>query len=599
MFSFRQKILISHLAVFFVFIALMFPFASELVKQIIEGVMEDRAAEVIAKVQGAPDDAALVERLKETKSLVFFRVSIVNNDKQLLYDSHTKRILGQSFSPDHVVDYPEVLEAFKNGIGYHEGYSAILDQRFFYLAKAFDFQGKTYVLRTALPYQYVEDLSRQFEMGFLGLSTIALLLFSLMTWFIIYHLTSPIQQIITAVKPYQEGVVAAIPAISLKTHNQADDIGKLADTLNSMSTKIQRHINTLTYERNEKKIILDSLVEGVVATDTDMAVTFANNMALVLLNMSSEELIGNTFSAAHHSKCRQLLADCQQERKVLTDTLVVKNGDDTVYLDVAASPKKDGTGAILVLQDKSFQYKLLEMRNKMLEMRKDFIANASHELKTPVTIIRGFAETLHDNPDLPEETVLVITDKIVKNCKRMTTLIKDLLTLSDIENIPESRLIECDLYELIENCCSILRDAFPSIEISLQKINNVDMLITADRNLMEMAMINLIENAAKYSNPPAQITITLEHLEHSVTVIINDRGIGIPAHDLEHIFERFYSANKAHSQKLGGSGLGLSIVENIISKHFGKISVTSIVGVGTSFTIVLPIVLGKETNVDK
>lgn len=581
MLNFRQKIFISHLFVFLIFIAIMFPFASHIVKQIVESAMEDRATEVISKIQSAPNDDALIRRLKETKSLIFFRVSVITDQKKLLYDSHTKRVLGPRFSQEYVVDHPEVLDAFNYGIGYSEEYSALLGQRFSYLAKSFKFHGKTYVLRTAVPYKYVVDLSHQFEMGFLGLSTVVLLLFSLMTWFVIYHLTSPIQKIINAVKPYQDGTLSTIPAISIKTLNRSDDFGKLAHTLNSMSSKIQRHINTLTYERNEKEAILDSLIEGVIATDVNMVVTFANNMAIKFLNVKEEEFIGHSFANTPFHKCYLLLADCQSKQMVLTDTLMIKNMEKKLYLDVVAAPKKDNTGAILVLQDKSIQY-------KMLEMRKDFIANASHELKTPITIIRGFAEALNDNPDLPDETVLEITNKIVKNCKRMTTLIKDLLALSDIENLPETRLIECDIFELVQNCCTILRDAFPNAEISISCVNEADMLITGDRNLMEMALMNLIENAAKYSNSPAQISINLEHLGDWIKVQIVDKGIGIPERDLEHIFERFYSANKAHSKKLGGSGLGLSIVENIILKHFGRVTVTSTVGVGTTFTLMLP-----------
>lgn len=581
MFSFRQKIFISHLLVFLVFLAVMFPFASQIVKQIVEGAMEDRAAEVITKIQTSPNDEALIRRLKETKSLIFFRVSVISDEKKLLYDSHTKRVLGPRFSQEYIVDHPEVLEAFEHGIGYHEEYSALLGQKFSYLAKSFNFHGKTYVLRTAVPYKYVVDLSHQFEMGFLGLSSVVLLLFSLMTWFIIYHLTSPIQHIITAVRPYQEGTSPTIPAISMKSLNRSDDFGKLANTLNTMSGKIQRHINTLTYERNEKEAVLDSLIEGVIATDVNMVVTFANNMALKLLDVQADEFIGHSFSVTPYHNCYSLLAACQREKRVLTDTLTIKTENKRVYLDIVACPKKDNTGAILVLQDKSIQY-------KMLEMRKDFIANASHELKTPITIIRGFAETLHDHPELPEDTVLEITNKIVKNCRRMTTLVKDLLTLSDIENIPDSRLIECDIYELIENCCSILRDAFPDAEIVVKKEDNNEFLMTADHNLMEMAMMNLIENAIKYSNPPAEVHISLKETNGWIEVSIADKGIGIPKQDLDRIFERFYSANKAHSIKMGGSGLGLSIVENIISKHFGKISVTSTVGVGTTFTVRFP-----------
>jgi signal transduction histidine kinase len=246
-----------------------------------------------------------------------------------------------------------------------------------------------------------------------------------------------------------------------------------------------------------------------------------------------------------------------------------------------AAPKGASSGAIFVMQDKSSHYKLLEMR-------KEFIANASHELKTPITIIRGFAEALHDNPDLPPETTEDVTAKIVKNCQRMTNLIKDLLTLSDIENIPHSRLIECDLHEIIEGCCNTLHEIFPTAQFNIHQQPNIDSYLVADPSLMELAMMNLIENAAKYSKPPAIIDISLETIGDNITVTIADQGIGIPPADLEHIFERFYTVDKAHSQKLGGSGLGLSIVQTIIHKHFGKISVQSEVGKGTTFTIVLP-----------
>lgn len=581
MLSFRQKIFISYVIVFLIFLAFMFPFASHTVHSLVSKVMADRASEIIVKIKEASNDEALIRLLKEQKPLLFFRVSVITDQRKVLYDSHTKRVLGPRFSQEYVVNHPEVLEAFDKGVGYNEEYSQLLGQKFVYIAKVFDFHGKPYILRTAFPYKNVVELIQEFELGFLGLSTAVLLLFSLMTWFIINHLTSPIQQIITAVKPYQEGAQTTIPAISVKSLNRSDEFGKLASTLNSLSGKIQKQINTLTHERNEKEAVLESLIEGVIALDPNMVVTFANNIALNFLNMKADELIGHSFAVTQLHKCYTILAACQAEKKIMTDTLIIKNENIKVYLDIVAAPKKDNTGAILVLQDKSIQY-------KMLEMRKDFIANASHELKTPITIIRGFAETLHDNPGLGPQLTEEITGKIVRNCQRMTTLVKDLLTLSDIENIPESRLIECDLYEIIDNCCYMLRDAFPDASIKLVNLYKGDIHITGDPSLLDMAFKNLIENAAKYSTPPADITVTMDVIGDKIKVQIADKGIGIPPADLEHIFERFYTVNKAYSLKMGGSGLGLSIVENIITKHFGKITVASKVGEGTTFTITFP-----------
>ena len=581
MFSFRQKIFISYVVAFVIIIGLMFPFAASTVRKITYKAMEDRAEELISKIQSAPNNEALVRRLKEQKPLIFFRVSVITDERKVLYDSHTKRVLGTRFSQEYVVDHPEILEAFQKGAGYHEDYSELLGQRFSYFAKAFDFHGKTYILRTAFPYKYVTELTHDFEIGVIGVATIILLLFSTMTWFIINFLTKPIQQIIYAVKPYQEGKIVALPEIKINK-GPSDEFQKLASTLNSMSARIQKHIDILTKERNEKEAVLESLVEGVIAVDVNMKISYANQAAVKFLNFdNTEALIGQEFSAAHQTKCLELLQACLQERKPMTDTLEIKREGPKIFLDIVAAPTKDNSGAVLVLQDKTSHYRILEMR-------KDFIANASHELKTPITIIRGFAETLHDNPTLPITTTVEITEKITRNCQRMTNLIKDLLTLSDIENIPESRLMDCDLTDMIEGCCDMVRNVHKDATIIVNNKAVEEITIIADPSLLELAFINLIENAAKYSTPPAHITVTLEDLGKAVRISIADKGIGIPAHDLEHIFERFYTVNKAHSQKMGGSGLGLSIVKTIIEKHYGKISVTSEVGKGTTFTLTFP-----------
>lgn len=582
MLSFRQKIFISYIAVFFLFLALLFPFAIRTVNDIVNKSMIERVDQLIEILKVQPDDYGITAILKNTNHKIFFRVGIYNDEQKLLYDSHAKRRLGVKFSQEHAIDHPEVNDAFETGIGTYEDYSGVSEQRMYYLAKSFDFHGKKYAIRVALPYQYVLDFTQNFEIGFLGLATAVLLLFSMMTWIIINHLTAPIQQIIHAIRPYQEGHLTTIPKITLKSSNPRDDFGRLANTLNSLSAKIQSHINILTYERNEKEAVLESLIEGVISVDNDGIINYANHAALKFLGTTSKELVGKPFAVTNQPKCDNLLRLCMQKEQALTDDLIHIMEGRKVYFDIVAAPKKARSGAVLVLQDKSSHYRILEMR-------KDFIANASHELKTPITIIRGFAETLHDNPDLPQDIMVEVTAKIVRNCQRMTNLIKDLLTLADIEHLSESRLIPCDLATLVDNCAQMLYDAHPTAQITLDIEDEQNFYITADPQLLELAVINLIENAAKYSESPAQITVTLKHLGKHVQLSVTDKGIGIPQEDIENIFHRFYTVDKAHSQKMGGSGLGLSLVETIIQKHHGKISVASEVGKGTTFTIQLPL----------
>lgn len=582
MFSFSQRIFISYVAVFLLFITLMYPFTDQIVHRITNKAMEDRADDLIEKIQTAPNNDSIIKLLKDLKATVFFRMSVITDERKVLYDSRIKRLIGPRFSQEYVVNHPEVMEAFKYGIGYNEDYSDLLAQKFAYMAKGFDFHGKTYILRIAFPYNYVTELTKDLKFSFIVVATIVLLLFSLLTWFVINYMTKPIQQIINAIKPYQDGNEPDLPEIQLKATSSSDEFQKLAETLNSLSIKIRNHIAVITQERNVIETVLESLLEGVIAVDDETKVIYANSTALNFLGIQRSDLIGKKFDASIEAKCHELLIACQLNKKILKETLQLKKDGKRIILDIVASPKKGNQGAILVLQDQTSHHKLLEMR-------KDFIANASHELKTPLTIVRGFAEALHDNPDLPSSMKEDMTLKIVKNCKRMNHIILDLLTLSDVENIPESRMQSIELLDIITKCQKTVKEVYPEAIIEMENASKQNMEIVGDPYLLELAFNNLIENAAKYSKESPKIRINFQKNNSFIKITISDNGIGIPKEDLDHIFERFYTVNKAHSRKLGGSGLGLSIVETIIHKHFGKIHVTSVMDQGTTFTIELPI----------
>ena len=187
---------------------------------------------------------------------------------------------------------------------------------------------------------------------------------------------------------------------------------------------------------------------------------------------------------------------------------------------------------------------------KMSERGKDVVANASHELRIPVTIIKGFAETLQDFPELPRDSVADIVGKIVRNCQRMDTLVKNLMTLADLENLPELCFQKCDLVMLAEACRQTILAVHKTAQIAIEK-SNESIPVAADPDILELAILNLLDNAVKYSNPPAKITIKLEQEAEQGCISISDQGIGIPSVDLRHIFERFYAVDKARSRRLG------------------------------------------------
>jgi len=557
----------------------MYPIVTRLIEVIQERNLRNRTVELIRSLETAPSFENLIERMKQREKFLFFRVSLLEPSEGYLYDSH--RQIG-GFENERLVTHNEVKKALKKGTGYDVHFSPLFGQEMAYMAVRFEYQGKEYVMRTAFPYGQISTMTHDLTLTFLLLGIGVLLLFSFLAWFIIHILTRPVQQIIDAIKPYQTGEVEHIPEIKLgKDIRPGDEFGNLAETFNSLSRHIDHHISSLTHEKNEKSAILESLVEGVVAVDQNMTVIYMNRMAEVFLAITEKELVGQDFSVAKNPPCAELIQEAQKKGHPVV--LVIKpERKQKRYLDAVAVPRGKG-GAILVLQDKTSLH-------KVIELGRDFIANASHELKTPITIIRGFAETLHDHPELTREIYKEITDKIVSNCQRMDTLVKNLLTLAAVdEGLPRSRLQECDLFNLVEQAKMTILSVHPDAKISVETKGGEPFDLMADSDLFFQAILNLLDNAVKYSKHPAEVTVWIEKYPTEFVIRVSDKGVGIPTEDQDRVFERFYAVDKSHSRSLGGSGLGLSIVERIIEKHQGKIEVESEFGKGTTFIVTLPI----------
>ncbi len=586
--NFRQKIIVGYLLLFGLFVLIVYPIIEDTVSEIVYDNLKVNSILLIDQIKKNQSEKEMIHSLKEVRGYVFFRVSLFNAAGDVLYDSAVGEFFGESQLPFFPVHHPEVLEALKKGVFYSTGDSVIFKQKLVYVTIAFDFQGVPYILRTALPFHQVEQFTNQFKHWFLSFSLLTFLFLSGCLFLLFHRINYPIRQIIKAIKPYQAGQEEFISHIALsKSIDEKDRFYQLAQTLNSLSERIRAQIKHIVEERNEKEAILESLGEGVIAVDQDMRIRYANYIGSRMLGLSRKHLLGTSFAdilsksrGSLLEKCCHLLETCQKKMTILTDSIFIADGKK-MYLDLIAAPKPQHNGAILVLQDKSSHY-------KVLEMGKDFVANASHELRTPITIIRGFAETLHDLPELPREMVSDITEKIVRNCQRMDNLVKNLLTLADLENLPESRFQECDLIALAENSKQVVLSIYEDAKITIEKSKDT-ITVDADPDILELAIINLMDNAAKYSHPPARITVKIDQVGDEAHIAITDKGIGIPPEDIEHVFERFYTVNKAHSRRLGGAGLGLSIVKIIIEKHHGTISVSSVLKQGTTFTIVLPI----------
>lgn len=583
MHSFRQKVFAGYVLALLLLLMLMVPFVTSSVHHLVYYSMRSRANDLINKLSAATSENQIISILKEEKHFHFFRVSITNSNHKVLYDSHVRDLkkyaLISTLFPASFYAHPEVEEAFQKGEGYSEQYSYLLGQKLIYIAKKFDFQNQTYVLRLAFPYLYIQDLRDTFTFGFFLFSSLVLILFAFVTAFIVSRLAAPISQITKEIGKYKEGQLETLPSIEL-TRPPQDEFSMLAKTLNSLSNQLKKEFQTITYERNERDTILESINAGVIALDKECSILYLNSTAKELLSLRENSTNVHLLSSIP-LELPPLIEAAEEHQEAIIRDLELKKGNETRHLNLIIMPKENGQGAILVLHDRSDEY-------KMLEMRKAFIANASHELKTPITIIRGFAETLNDHPDLPLATIQDVTKRITDSCARMTSLIKNLLLLSDIENLPSHNFIEIDLIDLIHRCFDTITHAWPTAQLSLESPTTT-VPIQAAPELLEMAITNLLDNGVKYSEQPAECIIQIKQKNGKVVIEIQDKGIGIPKEDLPHIFQRFFRGSKAGLKKYSGSGLGLSITETIVSKHHGTIAITSEPNLGTTCTITLPI----------
>jgi two-component system phosphate regulon sensor histidine kinase PhoR len=576
--SLRKKLLIFRILILMVFLSLLVPFSKTILECLVHHAMKQAAESLIEKLQQKSDEEGMISHLIYHDQATFFYTTLINEQLQTKFD--TRRL---DFTyPSDPLELVDAEEAFKTGKFFRSGSSA---ESWTYFALRFHHNNIPYVLMTSLTTIQVTSWVGHFRIILLAVFAALIFLYSVVLWWGGSRLLRPLLEITRALRPYAMSKTEVLSPIQIQ-RGMVPECKHLAVTINSLLEKLKDASRHFIDERNEKEAILEALIEGVITIDAAGVVRSVNHTAARMLGSPRRQMMGKAFMPPETHPKIELFKSCHaisrlalEQANVITDSISIGDAPK-VYLDLIAVPKPLRSGIILILQDKSSQ-------QKVVEIGKDFVANASHELRTPITIIKGFAETLQDLPSVSVPMLSEITEKIVRNCHRMDTLVKNLLTLSDIEYVPESRFYPCDVVSLAENCRHLLLTLSPTTRIDIEKSHD-QIIIDADPDLLELAFMNLLENGVKYSNPPAHLTIYLKQQIDEVLIAIQDRGIGIPSADVSHVFERFYTVNKAHSRRLGGAGLGLSIVKTIIEKHEGTVSVASVQGQGTTFTFNIP-----------
>jgi len=499
------------------------------------------------------------------------------------------KVVGDSRETPHLMDNharrPEIVRALAGDIGQAIRYSSTLLQSMMYVARPIKENDNILaVIRAAIPTTFIdrELKSIQLKIALAGL-LVALAAAGVSLW-ISRRITRPIEAIKRSAGHFAGG--------DFSRRLQAPDseeMAGLADALNRMAAQLDRRINTIVSQRNELETVLASMLEGVIAVDNEEKIINMNAAAAAFFNCRPADSQSRDLQEIiRNSALQQFVRNSISSKTLAEDDIsLYQNGEKTLHMQ--SSPLLDANktrvGTLVVFNDVT-NFRRLE------NMRRDFVANVSHEIKTPLTAIKGFVETLHQGSvDDPEEVARFL-GIINKHVDRLSAIVEDLLSLSRIEQEDEGKTIELEngyIKEVFQSAMQICRPKAEEKNIALTPECDDQISAKYDTTLLEQAVVNLLDNAIKYSEPKSTIHLKARRSSSEIVISVEDQGLGIAQKHLPRLFERFYRVDKARSRTLGGTGLGLAIVKHIAQAHGGDVTVESTLGKGSTFTIRLPI----------
>lgn len=487
------------------------------------------------------------------------RFTFVNKNGEVIFDSEV------SNAGNHA-DREEIRKAFKKGEGSSVRYSETLSKNLIYCATRID---DNLVIRSSVPINTVGIFTSKSIKYYLVVVLIAILLSLALSIKLVKIIIYPVKDLQRVTTKIADGELNKRAFIYYN-----DEIGTLARTFNNMADQLQSKINDSLDKQNKLEAILESMDIGVVAVDNEKNIMLINTYAKRLFGLK-EDIIGNKIS--EYIIDYDLLSFIRDIPDIDTKEIKLFHPKER-ELRVKKAPiisGVDGTiGIVISIQDIT-DIKRLE------NMRSQFVANVTHELKTPLTSIKGFAETLRYVGD--EQTRNKFLNIINKEAERLTRLINDILILSDLESHNRLSIERFNPNEIIEEVIYIVKKQSEQKYISIIFENNFSGVLTGNSDKFYQLCLNLVENSIKYSNENSKVNIVTREENKKFILEVIDNGIGIPKEDLPRIFERFYRVDKSRSTK--GTGLGLAIVKHIVKLFSGEIFVQSKLGQGTKFTI--------------
>lgn len=530
-------------------------------------------------VMGGTQAKAPQQLAESIGTVIKARVTLIAPDGTVIGDSDVG--LARLAQLENHLQRPEVQEALKNGSGSAMRYSETLRTSMLYSAMTYGSGAAGGIVRLAMPLEYLAS-ARSALHGLVGWATLVTILIALLFSYFLSNLTSrPLRDMADAAARIGHGnSKARIPVGS------NDEIGMLAGVLNDMSERIEDQVQRLSAEKQRLDTILSSMGEGIMVTAPDGVITLVNPAFRRLFSIAGEVEGKKLVEISRHPDLLEAFNDLSKpDVPELVREIAIQPNDCTLFTHwVPLNVDGIRQGIVAVFHD-------ISDLKKAENMRRDFVANVSHELRTPVTIIKGYAETLLDGAlESDPARALRFVEIISSHSERLTNLINDILTLSSLET--KEAIVELnplDVSGTIAKGCVLLQERAEQKNIAIvnESASGTVPRVMADQGRLEQVVINLLENAIKYTPDGGTVRLFTEDDGEFVKVSVADTGIGIPFKDLPRIFERFYRVDEARTREQGGTGLGLAIVKHIVQLHGGNVSVTSQPGQGSVFSFTL------------
>lgn len=480
---------------------------------------------------------------------------------------------------------PEINDAFNGAIGKSTRYSNTLKTDMYYVAIPYvGYHKELSVIRLAVPLENIEHfyvlLFKKVSIAIiagLGLSFMLSIRY-------VKSVTNPIKRLTLASKKIAEGNFGE--RVYLRSD---DELGELAKNFNVMSEKLQKKIIEADDKSVKMQAILSSMINGVVAVDNTKHIMFINPAAEKMFGFKEDDVRGkHILEILRSNDLDEQMQHLLHGDKVGVTEIELFEPNHRI-LSVRSNPivvtsyEENVIGVVVLIQD------VTEIR-KLERVRKDFVANVSHELKTPLTSIKGFVETLKEGAAEEKEIRDKFIDIIDIESNRLSFLIDDILVLSDIEKRSTLNYKdEIDVNKSVKEVIEVLNEIAKKKDIKLT-LNTQDGLknVVGSEGWFKQMLINLIDNGIKYTGNSGEVSVTLKEENDNLVVSIKDTGIGIDEKDIPRLFERFYRVDKARSRAVGGTGLGLAIVKHIVISFDGEIEVKSVLGNGSEFLVSIP-----------